>query len=133
MPWRVPELFLIMLATAFFFNHHSVSGAQDPVGDEKLLAIITSDLHYARSGTTSDAIIAGMGFSDEITDAMISEIIDLHPDAFIMTGDNTNSGNPEDVVTLVEKLKCIKDEGIEIIITTGNHDLRNMKICTFPC
>ncbi|MDO5110265.1 MAG: metallophosphoesterase, partial [Erysipelotrichaceae bacterium] len=58
----------------------------------------------------------------EVTDALVSQVIALKPDAFIMTGDNTNNGKEEDVKALSEKLRKLKDAGIEVILTTGNHD-----------
>ncbi len=49
-------------------------------------------------------------------------MIAMKPDAFIMTGDNTNNARPEDVKELAGKLKKIKDASIEIILIPGNHD-----------
>ena len=112
-----------LLLILLLFHSRTVFSAHPAKGEDRLSAVITSDLHYARNGTTSDTIVSGMAFSEEITDAMIAQVIDLHPDVFIMTGDNTNSGNPEDMAALAEKLKTVKNAGIQILMTTGNHDL----------
>ena len=52
----------------------------------------------------------------------MEEVIDRHPDVLIMTGDNTNSGYSGDVSGLTAKLQKIREEGVQIILTTGNHD-----------
>ena len=68
-------------------------------------------------------IVPGLAFCDAFTDAIVNEVIALHPDAFILTGDNTNGGSPDDVRALIQKLSRIRDAGILVVITTGNHDL----------
>ena len=42
-------------------------------------AVVTTDL-------------PGMAYADEITQALIDQVISMKPDVFILTGDNTNSG-----------------------------------------
>ena len=96
----------------------------DPVWSDadSLKAMVISDLHYTLKQNQDHTLVPGIAEADRITDALIAEVIDRHPDVLIMTGDNTNTGNAEDVSTLVEKLQKIKDSGIGLIITTGNHD-----------
>ena len=90
--------------------------------EEALKALIISDLHYTGYKEVDHLSVPGMAVSEEITDAIIKEVIAVHPDVFIMTGDNTNSGYSGDVDALVSKLQTIKDSGIPVIVTTGNHD-----------
>lgn len=90
--------------------------------EEALKALIISDLHYTGYKEVDHLSVPGMAASEEITDAIIKEVIAVHPDVFIMTGDNTNSGYSGDVDALVSKLQTIKDSGIPVIVTTGNHD-----------
>ena len=85
-------------------------------------AVVTSDLHYTANKNVSNIIVPGMAFVDEITDAIIEMVLDQKPDALILTGDNTNGGSKTDAVILAEKLKRVKDAGIQVVITTGNHD-----------
>ena len=99
--------------------------AEEAPGDSFQAAII-SDLHFTLNKNASDLIISGMGCAEEITDIIIEEVLDASPDVFIMTGDNTNGGGPEDVTALVSKLEKVKDAGIRLVITTGNHDFNNM-------
>lgn len=87
-----------------------------------LTAAVTSDLHYSASPSVFSTIVPLEPLVKEVTDAMTAQVIAMKPDAFIMTGDNTNNAKTEDVRELAEKLKKIKDAGIEIILTPGNHD-----------
>ena len=77
------------------------------------------------------SLVPGLALSEEITDIVIDEVIEKHPDVLIMTGDNTNSGNPDEVDKLTAKLQRLRDEGIEIIVTTGNHDFDRMEAAGF--
>lgn len=94
--------------------------------DESFHAMVISDLHFTTNKNASDVIISGMGYAEEITDIILAEVMAASPDVFIMTGDNTNGGGPDDVKALVSKLKKVKDAGIRLVITTGNHDFNNM-------
>ena len=85
-----------------------------------LTAIITSDLHYDQDVRFS--VFPLMQHIDEIAEIMADAVISRHPDVFIMTGDNTNSGSEEDVAALTAILHRIHAAGIEVIVTTGNHD-----------
>ena len=88
---------------------------------QSVMAVIASDLHYTAS-LQSSLVIPGMAYIDEIADALVDEVISIHPDLFIMTGDNTNGGNAEDMTLLAGKLQRIVDAGIPLVMTTGNHD-----------
>ena len=89
-------------------------------------AMIVSDLHFTLSKSATDVIVSGMSHAEEITDIILAEVMDESPDVFIMTGDNTNGGGPDAVEALVSKLQMLRDAGIRLIITTGNHDFNNM-------
>ena len=94
-----------------------------PVQDEESLkAMVLSDLHYTEKKDQDHTLVPGIAEAERITDALIAEVIDRHPDVLIMTGDHTNTGYTEDVSALVSKLQKIRDSGISIIMTTGNHD-----------
>ena len=85
-------------------------------------AIVTSDLHYTQNGGQVDTVVPGMAYVQDITDAVIAEVLAVHPDVFIMTGDNTNGGDPQDEKALSEKLRKVVEAGIPVVMTTGNHD-----------
>ena len=94
--------------------------------DSSFSAMIISDLHFTINRDASDVIISGMRHAQEITDVIIDQVIAEGPDVFIMTGDNTNGGGPEDVAALTGKLSRVRDAGIRLVVTTGNHDFNNM-------
>ena len=105
----------------------------NPIWDDpqSLRAMIISDLHYTEYKEVDPVLVPGVAVAEEITDALAAEIIDRHPDVLIMTGDNTNSGYSRDVAGLIPKLRKIRDNGISIIITTGNHDFDLMDAAEF--
>ena len=96
----------------------------DPIwaDPQSVKAMIISDLHYTEYKEVDPVLVPGIALAGEITDTLAAEVIDRHPDVLIMTGDNTNSGYIRDVAGLIPKLRKIKENGIPIIITTGNHD-----------
>ena len=115
---RCVFLFLILILT---------TGCQKPVEYKTpdLDAIIISDLHYTCDPNVIASIVPAMPYSQEVTQAVINAVIEEHPDVFIITGDNTNSGALQDMESLAGRLEQIKDAGIPIIMTTGNHDFNH--------
>ena len=101
------------------------STRNDPLWSDadSLKAMVISDLHYTEYKEVDPMIVPGIALAEEITDAIVAEVIDRHPDVFIMTGDNTNSGYEKDAAGLTAKLQKIRGAGIPLILTTGNHDL----------
>lgn len=109
-------------------TEEAASLREDPLWSDpdSLTAMVVSDLHYTENRDLDHSLVPGLALAREITDALVDEVIDRHPDVLIMTGDNTNSGYPEEVSGLTARLQRIKDEGIGIILTTGNHDFDSM-------
>ena len=109
----------LLFTILFFLCQKSLSFGKNA----SLTAMITSDLHFTSSASASTLILPAMAYVTEITDAMVEEVIVRKPDVFIMTGDNTNNGDLASEMILAEKLRKIKDAGICVIVTTGNHDM----------
>ena len=86
-------------------------------------AMVISDLHYTEYKEVDPMIVPGIAVAEEFTDAIVAEVIDWHPDVLIMTGDNTNSGYSKDVAGLTAKLQKVRNAGVQIVLTTGNHDM----------
>ena len=86
-------------------------------------AMVISDLHYTEYTEVAPMIVPGIAVAEEFTDAIMAEVIDRHPDVLIMTGDNTNSGYSKDVAGLTAKLQKVRNAGVQIVLTTGNHDM----------
>lgn len=105
----------------------------DPVWSDpdSMKAIVISDLHYTEYKEADHLLVPGIAMAEEITDAVVAEVIDRRPDVLIMTGDNTNSGYPGDVAGLTAKLQKVRDAGIQVILTTGNHDYDLMDAAEF--
>ncbi|MBR2809882.1 MAG: metallophosphoesterase [Solobacterium sp.] len=85
-------------------------------------AAVVSDLHYTRRDTVSDAIVPLITMADEVMTALVRQVIAIHPDVLIITGDNTNDGDDSDEKRLAAHLKQVKEAGIDVVMTTGNHD-----------
>jgi len=98
---------------------------------DSMTAVIVSDLHYTQIQGLDHSLVPGIALAQEITDAILEEVLDRHPDVLIMTGDNTNTGDPADVSALVKKLQRLRDAGIGIILITGNHDFDLMDAAAF--
>ena len=90
---------------------------------DSMKAMVISDLHYTEYKEADPMIVPGIAVAEEFTDAIVAEVIDRHPDVLIMTGDNTNSGYSRDVAGLTAKLQKVRDAGVQIVLTTGNHDM----------
>ncbi len=86
--------------------------------------MVSTDFHYAlNEKEINDGIIPQIAYNNEITRALADQVIRVHPDVFVLCGDNTNDGKKEDLESLVGVLKEVKDAGIELIVIPGNHDL----------
>ncbi len=87
---------------------------------ETLTLVITSDLHFTlRQGTSVMSLIDR---SEDLINTLADEVIALHPDAFILCGDNTNSGRQTDAEALSRILLRIRESGIPVLVIPGNHD-----------
>ena len=86
----------------------------------ELTVVITSDTHFTAVPAGGAVLNPGTANIALIMEAFADQVIDLHPDALILTGDNTNSGKAEDMSALTAILQRIHAEGIEVIVTTGN-------------
>ncbi len=102
----------------------TISDEEEAVSQESTDAVfcISSDAHFTTKKGISSAIIPMMEHNVEIMQTLADEVIDIHPDAFIMAGDNTNSGSPDEAEAFAQILRRIKDAGIKIVMAPGNHD-----------
>lgn len=110
------------------YRQEEIAIRSDPIwsDEESMRAMIISDLHYTENKDANPAIVPGIALAEEITDVIAEEVIERHPDVLIMTGDNTDTGKAEDASGLRKRLQKIRDNGIPIILTTGNHDFNHM-------
>ena len=110
------------------YRQEEIAIRGDPIwsDEESMRAMIISDLHYTENKDANPAIVPGIALAEEITDVIAEEVIERHPDVLIMTGDNTDTGRAGDAAGLRQRLQKIRDNGIPIILTTGNHDFNHM-------
>ena len=85
-------------------------------------AFATSDTHLSTEPDVIDSIVPAMPYSADILRTIASQVIAADPDVFILTGDNTNSGSREDMLEVKKILMTVKEAGIPVVMTTGNHD-----------
>ena len=91
-------------------------------GEEErtLVLVITSDLHFTlRQGVS---IMPLIDRSEDLANTLADEVIALHPDAFVLCGDNTNSGRQNDAEALSAILQRIRESGVPVLVVPGNHD-----------
>ena len=104
---------------------------------------VASDPHYIAPGLTDgglyyqNVLASGdskfMPYSEEILDAFIEELLNAEevPDALLLTGDLTFNGAVMSHEALAEKLRPLKEAGIRVLVTTGNHDVYNLNAARF--
>ena len=104
---------------------------------------VASDPHYIAPGLTDgglyyqNVLASGdskfMPYSEEILDAFVEELLNAEevPDALLLTGDLTFNGAVMSHEALAEKLRPLKEAGIRVLVTTGNHDVYNLNAARF--
>lgn len=95
--------------------------------------VLGTDLHYLAPSLTDGGayfravLDAGDGkvteYCDEITDAFLARVLELRPEALILTGDLSFNGERESHLALAEKLAAVEREGVLVLVLPGNHDL----------
>ena len=61
----------------------------------------------------------------EILDAFIDDVVEQKPDLVILTGDLTMNGEKQSHEELAQKLETLSENGIEVAVIPGNHDINN--------
>ena len=99
---------------------------------QELRIVIASDLHYLSPELIEDEALLRRvvyasdskltHYSSEITEAFVEEVSALHPDAVILSGDLTFSGAFESHAGLITLLSSLQEEGIPVLVLSGNHD-----------
>ncbi len=116
---KIPLFFLAMI---FLLLGGCRANEAPKASQSSFRAIIVSDLHFTTHDQSASAIPL-MRINVEATKTFLDQVIDMRPDALLITGDNTNSGFKEDEEALAQLLQKVKDAGIAIVMTTGNHDM----------
>lgn len=103
---------------------------------EKLKMIVASDIHYFLKDYYKDCdwfedmMLQGDGkmvtYADEILDAFEQAIINEKPELVVLSGDLTFNGEKGSHEGLAKRLQKIQDQGIQVAVLPGNHDIDNI-------
>ena len=106
----------------------SFSSQEKPVN----IAVAT-DLHYLSSSLTdggtfftdlvNNADGKNMFYIEEITESFVATMIQEKPEILILSGDLTFNGERQSHLDLEKKLSRIRQNGTQILVMPGNHDI----------
>ena len=127
---------LLLLALSLLMPLTALSETADPV-----TLFVATDLHYLapaltdhgpcfeRSITYGDGKV--MAYSEELVEAFVTQVIDRHPDALILSGDLSFNGERASHEALADKLARVEAAGIPVLVIPGNHDLNSRNAVRF--
>lgn len=144
MSWKIKiSLFLTIIIglLLFMFREEFIEGiffeSTDTViiESDDIEIFVASDIHYLSSKINDN----GSAFQEymrkgdgkqvnyirEIFEAFTYEIKTQKPNLLIISGDLTNNGEKESHIDLAQRLKEIEDNGTEVFVIPGNHDILN--------
>ena len=94
---------------------------------------VATDLHYLSSSLTdggsfftdlvNNADGKNMFYIEEITESFVATIIREKPEILILSGDLTFNGERQSHLDLEKKLSRIRQNGTQILVIPGNHDI----------
>lgn len=124
-------------------NGESDDGEQEEEVSYQIIEniILATDIHYFDPSLTDygprfqEMVEYGDGkvvtYIDEITDAFLEEVIQLRPNALILSGDLTLEGEKKSHESLAEKLYHVEEAGIPVLVIPGNHDINNKRAARY--
>ena len=127
---------LLLLALSLLMPLTALGENADPV-----TLFVATDLHYLapaltdhgpcfeRSITLGDGKV--MAYSEELVEAFVTQVIDRHPDALILSGDLSFNGERASHEALADKLARVEAAGIPVLVIPGNHDLNSRNAVRF--
>lgn len=104
-----------------------------PAGSPLKLAVAT-DLHYLAPSLGQGPLFEEMlensdgkltAYCSQLTDAFIDQCLQEKPDAVILTGDLSFSGEKKSHLELAAKLERLRQAGIQPLVIPGNHDIES--------
>lgn len=101
--------------------------------DSELDILVASDIHYlspelVEGDLLHDSLLkTGDGKvthrSEELVDYFIADVLEKDPDLLILSGDLTFDGEKQSHSELSDKLSVLTDNGIDVNVIPGNHDI----------
>lgn len=102
------------------------------LAEDEMIIVHATDMHYfspaLHDGGTyfMEILEAGDGkvthYTPQLMQAFVRQMLQLMPDAIILTGDLTLNGEPQSHAELAEMLLPLKEAGIRVLALSGNHD-----------
>ncbi|CUQ22911.1 Uncharacterized protein conserved in bacteria [Turicibacter sanguinis] len=118
----------------FAVNPSSIFANRSIVDDSIRIGVI-SDLHLfpkelgGEQGELFQEYLSGdrkmLIESERILDAAIERVLVEHPDIVLVPGDLTKDSERISHQMVAQKLQKLEDQGIEVFIINGNHDINN--------
>ena len=116
----------MMLSTRHVSDENSIEKSEWVPFQKTYTLLVSTDFHCQRNITDVQALVMQqMRYNHEIVDAFFSEVKERAPDALLLCGDNTHAGNEQDHADLIETLFALKEQGTDVIMAFGSHDLMN--------
>lgn len=112
-------------------------GAKAAPEDElEARVVIATDIHYLADQLADgncESFVCGAENGDgrvlpylwQITAAFFDQVKSLHPDFLVLSGDLAMDGEKLSHQELAELLGGLEDQGIEVLVIPGNHDINN--------
>ena len=130
-----------MLLLMLLFGAREAHADSDPASADWRL-VVASDPHYIAPALTDEGeywqrVLAKgdskfMPYGEEILSSFLEEVKQEKPDALLLTGDLTFNGAVMSHEALAGKLRLLQqEEGIPVLVLTGNHDLYNPNAALF--
>ena len=101
--------------------------------EKQIFLLIAADMHYLAADLFDDGeafqkmmkvnVAKYTEGSQQIMDAFVKKAIEERPDAVLIPGDLTYSGELQSLKEMAEYLAKIKDAGIPVYVIDGNHDI----------
>ncbi len=89
--------------------------------------VTATDLHYQPEvSDSSSSLIPQMKDIDMLVSCLLSEPDVLGADALLLCGDLSNSGLPGEPRALIKSLDAARQQGTQILVLPGNHDLNGI-------
>jgi len=98
--------------------------------------IVATDIHYLAEELAGNRCQSFMSYVESgdgrvlqygwgILGAFIDDVVEQKPDLVILTGDLTMNGEKQSHEELAQKLETLSENGIEVAVIPGNHDINN--------
>jgi len=69
--------------------------------------------------------------AEAVADALFRKAVEVQPDYLILAGDNTFNGATESHELLIEKLRVLESQGVDVLLIPGNHDVESRAAINF--